>query len=333
MQLLIHSAAHLLVDAVCAAALFGPLKGGPDAAWRFMLYNTLAFSTQCLVGLAADRIGKHRLSAAAAMLCVAAGFALPLPVLPRLLLIGLGNSVFHVAAGTETIRRSGGRAAPLGVFVAPGAIGVTVGSLFPAAGPVLAGLLAVLGVASLFVKGRPEPRAEGPGRAEPEKTVRRPLLAAVLSVLTQAFSQSARRRETGEQAKAVGLAALLSAALLGLLLLCIPRESYKPPITWEDLTKKLERWGEEQNNRGNANAGLAGNPQTVDLTNLGALPNRPVPVLYVTSAKSAYLYLRGMSYAGFNGSSWSIGPVWQGSREVLYPYLRRNDGEHPCAGT
>lgn len=180
MLLLLHAAAHLLVDAVCAAALFGPLKGGADAAWRFMLYNTLAFSTQCLVGLAADRIGKHRISAAAAMLCVAAGFALPLPVLPRLLLIGLGNSVFHVAAGTETIEGSGGKAAPLGVFVAPGAIGVTVGSLFPAAGPFLAGALAVLGVASVFVKGRPEPRTESPGRAEPEKTVRRPLLAAVL---------------------------------------------------------------------------------------------------------------------------------------------------------
>ena len=181
------------MDGVCAATLFGPLSGRIDPPQLFLLYNTLAFSTQCLVGLAADRMKRHRLSAAAAALCVAAGFALPLLPLLRLLLIGLGNSVFHVAAGTETLERSGGRAAPLGVFVAPGAVGLSLGTLFPALGPVLAGLLALVGIASLFLKTPgAEPaawmpfgalRSKQPEPGQREVPLRRPLLAAVLLTL------------------------------------------------------------------------------------------------------------------------------------------------------
>lgn len=180
MLLNLHALAHLLVDAVCAAALFGPLYGQPDRALYFLVYNTLAFSTQCLVGLAADRIGKHRLFAAAAMLCVSAGFALPLPPPLRLLLIGLGNSVFHVAAGTETLARSGGRAAPLGIFVAPGAVGLSLGTLFPAMGPVLAGLLAAAAILLLFGAGAEPAPAVRSTRNKTERPGREALLPALL---------------------------------------------------------------------------------------------------------------------------------------------------------
>ena len=179
MLLLLHSLAHLLVDALCAATIFGPLRGQTDLASLVFLYNTLAFSTQCLVGLAADRIEKQRLFAAGAMLCVAAGFALPLPPVLRIAVVGLGNSVFHVAAGTETLRRSGFRAAPLGVFVAPGAIGVTVGTLFPALGPLFAGLLAVIAVASLLVKAEAVQPAEAPLTVAPARRSAAVLLLTV----------------------------------------------------------------------------------------------------------------------------------------------------------
>ena len=178
MLLYLHSFAHLLVDAVCAAALFGPVAGQEDGAWTFLLYNTLAFSTQCLVGLAADRLRKHRISAGLAMLAVAAGFVLPLPVLLRVTVVGLGNSVFHVAAGTEALEHSGGRAAPLGVFVAPGTIGVTLGTLFPALGPLLAGLLAATALLSLRGKEAREAPADCPLPASGQGD--KPLLTAAL---------------------------------------------------------------------------------------------------------------------------------------------------------
>ena len=55
-----------------------------------------------------------------------------------------------------------------------------------------------------------------------------PLLAAAASILVQIFSQSVRRREAGEEGKAIGLAALITGVLLGLLLLLFPRDSFEP---------------------------------------------------------------------------------------------------------
>jgi FSR family fosmidomycin resistance protein-like MFS transporter len=44
-----------------------------------------------------------------------------------LLLAGLGNALFHVGAGAMVLAGSGERAAPAGVFVAPGALGLGLG--------------------------------------------------------------------------------------------------------------------------------------------------------------------------------------------------------------
>ncbi len=148
-MLILHSIAHLLVDALCAAALFGPLGGSEDLALLILLYNTLAFSTQCLVGLAADRWRKHCPAASLSMLCVVLGFALPVPSVLRVFLIGCGNSVFHVAGGAVALERSGGKAGELGVFVAPGAVGLTLGTLWPSLGPWFAVLLTLAAVSEV----------------------------------------------------------------------------------------------------------------------------------------------------------------------------------------
>ncbi len=140
----LNAVSHLLVDGLCAATVFGSAAAADVN--MIVLYNTLAFSTQCLAGLAADRIRKHGLSAAISMLLVVLGFALPLPILARICCIGLGNSVFHVAGGSMTLERSRGKAGALGVFVAPGAIGVTLGTLWPQLGTVFAILLTLCAI-------------------------------------------------------------------------------------------------------------------------------------------------------------------------------------------
>ena len=154
-----------------------------------------------------------------------------------------------------------------------------------------------------------------------------PLLAAVFSILTQALSQSVRRRRTGEQGKAVVLSAAFSAAILGLLLLLIPEKTYSPPISWEDLSSQMQRWGQEQSNRGNLLAGLAGNPEVVDLTELGALPNHPSTALHVRSSVDNYLYLRGSSYSEFDGTRWRRGTAEPLNKSFLFPYLQQTRGE------
>ena len=146
MLLALNSLAHLLVDGLCAATVFGPLGDDADLSVLVLVYNTLAFSTQCVVGLAADRLRRQGWAAAAAMALVVLGFALPLPSLIRVILIGSGNSLFHVAGGIMTLERSGGKAGPLGVFVAPGAIGLTLGTLWPQLGTVFAVLLALCAI-------------------------------------------------------------------------------------------------------------------------------------------------------------------------------------------
>ncbi|MBQ4208124.1 MAG: hypothetical protein II621_07460, partial [Clostridia bacterium] len=162
-----------------AATVFGPVQATGNAAVMILVYNTLAFSTQCFVGLAADRIRRHVPAAAIAMALTSLGFLLPLPAWVRVALIGLGNSVFHVAAGAATLEQSGGKAWPLGVFVGPGAVGLTLGTLWPQAGGAFAALLLLCAAISVFL-----PRENRtPAR---EKSAAAPLLVPVLLTIAVA---------------------------------------------------------------------------------------------------------------------------------------------------
>ena len=165
MILLLNAVSHLLVDGVCLAALFGVGADSSRLMTAVMLYNTLAFTTQCLVGLWTDRTGLSRSAEPFSMLLVAAGYFLPAPLLLRVVLIGVGNSLFHVCGGTVTLENSLGKAAPLGVFVAPGAFGVLLGRLFPQLGAAFSIALIVL-AAALFAVYRKEGKTAVPGRPE-----------------------------------------------------------------------------------------------------------------------------------------------------------------------
>ena len=152
--LFLNSAGHFLTDAVCASALFGTVAAsGADMGMALALYNTLAFSTQCVVGLLTDLLPRHQRLAAAALALCALALLLPLPWWGRVTLLGLGNSVFHVAGGTVTLKNAGGRAAPLGVFVAPGAMGLTLGTLYPHLGACFAILALALSAALWLLTG------------------------------------------------------------------------------------------------------------------------------------------------------------------------------------
>ena len=145
MILLLNSMAHLLVDGLCAATIFGQIEEG--RAFLLLLYSTLAFSTQCLVGLWADRMRHVRHLEAVSALLLVLGYVLPVSALLKIILIGAGNSGFHVAGGVMTLRESGGKAAKLGVFVSPGAVGLTLGTLYPKLGAAFAvALVATVGM-------------------------------------------------------------------------------------------------------------------------------------------------------------------------------------------
>ena len=131
-QLISYAGAHFVVDASCAlCASLLLFRWGVSSAEFYklvMLYNLLAFGSQPLFGWLLD-LGKCQREGMitgvllTAVGCVAAGSIL----VPAALLLGVGNALFHVGAGAGIYAMSEGKAAPSGMFIAPGAVGLFVG--------------------------------------------------------------------------------------------------------------------------------------------------------------------------------------------------------------
>lgn len=122
-------AGHFLVDFACAFLLFRTLRG--ETAWGELLlaYNFCAFAVQMPLGLLADRWDRDGLVAAVGALLVMLACGLTALPWAAVAVVGLGNAAFHVGGGLETLSLSGERAGPLGLFVAPGAVGLFLGTL------------------------------------------------------------------------------------------------------------------------------------------------------------------------------------------------------------
>ncbi len=133
----IYAVLHLLVDGMCALAMFGRFLPGGNGPLFILLYNFCAFALQMPFGVVLDKLcgqgeeGREvdfpLLFAVTGVLCTVAG------VFTHPVVLGIGNALFHVGGGVGTIwednlRNWCGRG--LGVFVAPGAIGLYLGTLF-----------------------------------------------------------------------------------------------------------------------------------------------------------------------------------------------------------
>lgn len=173
--LIVRSLAHYLVDAVCASVLFGSGCGLSE----ILVYDTLAFSTQCMTGMIADRYRNHLgIISAGSCLLTAVAFFFPGANMTRAAVAGIGNSFFHTSAGASVLMASEGKAYPQGVFVAPGSIGLTVGTLFPHLGPVWCA--ATIPVAFLLLSlPVSEEAGAGSGRENAGSAVMLSLFAAV----------------------------------------------------------------------------------------------------------------------------------------------------------
>lgn len=128
-QLWTYSAGHFWVDFSCALLMFAKISGTGEWALCTLLYNFCAFALQMPIGLLADRLGRQGRLAALGCGLVTAGWAIsPVPVAAAVT-AGLGNACFHVGGGVAILRDGGDRAAPLGIFVSPGAFGIYLGTL------------------------------------------------------------------------------------------------------------------------------------------------------------------------------------------------------------
>jgi len=160
----LYSVLHMLIDGVCAIAMLGWFNLGEQGYLNILLYNFCAFALQMPLGVILDLLNAGKLTERSAYkkngkdipLCYAAvGTGLTLfGAFTHPVILGLGNALFHLGGGVDVIRedqRSGKRGKDLGVFVAPGALGLFLGGLIakgskaqfavPVCGIVMTGLL------------------------------------------------------------------------------------------------------------------------------------------------------------------------------------------------
>lgn len=137
----ITSVLHLLVDGLCVCCLYLMVSSFPTVRFLgvFLTYNVLAFLSQPLTGMLADRIErKHWLLFASILLLTMAVLTTSVVVsigtatgmLIVSVLLGMGNSLFHVWGGKQVAITTGNDMRALGVFVATGAFGLSVGLVF-----------------------------------------------------------------------------------------------------------------------------------------------------------------------------------------------------------
>jgi len=128
--LAIFTALHFLVDGICAAVMAAYAVREPLLApivYYFGLYNGIAFGTQWMTGWMLDK-KEHwiRYAFLFVLVTLGAGTQSALGIKAQTVLLGLGNSVFHVAAGSLVLRHYK-TYKELGIFVSSGAVGLALG--------------------------------------------------------------------------------------------------------------------------------------------------------------------------------------------------------------
>jgi len=124
-----YSAAHFLVDFACAFLMLRSIAGTPDGYLCVLLYNFCAFAMQMPIGIIADVLNRNYLFAAVGCILVGAAFCLTAIPVAAVIIIGIGNAMFHIGGGIDILNISERKLGALGVFVSPGAFGVYFGAI------------------------------------------------------------------------------------------------------------------------------------------------------------------------------------------------------------
>ena len=122
-MLFFNTLQHFAVDGICGATLAAYAVGEiyfEPIVYYFGLYNLIAFGTQWLMGYLIDRKVKF-ISYALGL-----GTVSSLGIMSQVILLGIGNSLFHVAGGSLVLRKYK-TYKELGIFVSSGAVGLALG--------------------------------------------------------------------------------------------------------------------------------------------------------------------------------------------------------------
>jgi len=158
------SVLHLLIDGLCVCCLYliASSFSVSHLVGIFLTYNILAFLTQPMTGLLADRMErKHWMLFASVLLLTMAVLATSIVISFRVssafgvmlvaILLGMGNSLFHVWGGKQVAVRTGNDMRALGTFVSTGAFGLALGFVFFSWPLLYAALLSICLLSAAYV--------------------------------------------------------------------------------------------------------------------------------------------------------------------------------------
>ena len=124
---------HSLIDYLCAFSLFHTYLHRPKPFSAFLTYTFCAFALQLPAGIMLDYAVTRKSCRKAPLFTILLGCAVTAAgVFFGPVMLGIGNALFHTGGGVLSIqedRRADLSGAGLGVFVAPGAIGLFLGSV------------------------------------------------------------------------------------------------------------------------------------------------------------------------------------------------------------
>lgn len=137
-----YALCHFVVDFACVSTMLCAVsrvlgdsgQGSMEVvALSILLYDIVAFTLQLPIGIALDQLDKNSYAALLSYASVGAGVVLslvPIALLewPAILLLAIGNALFHSAGGLSVLNISQKHAGPSGIFIATGAIGVFLGT-------------------------------------------------------------------------------------------------------------------------------------------------------------------------------------------------------------
>ena len=137
-----YALCHFVVDFACVSTMLCAVsrvlgesgQGSMEVvALSILLYDIVAFTLQLPIGIALDQLDKNSHAALLSYALVGAGVILslvPIALLewPAILLLAIGNALFHSAGGLSVLNISQKHAGPSGIFIATGALGVFLGT-------------------------------------------------------------------------------------------------------------------------------------------------------------------------------------------------------------
>jgi FSR family fosmidomycin resistance protein-like MFS transporter len=96
-----------------------------------IVYDLLAFALQPLAGFLIDHLKKARSAMLIGIALTLTGVALMrVNALTAIVTVGIGNTLFHLGAGAQILGRYPSTASYTGIFVGPGALGLSIGLWF-----------------------------------------------------------------------------------------------------------------------------------------------------------------------------------------------------------